>query len=365
MSTRKSREPGSPFEDTPDEAATSAPDTRPAGASAAQPHDTFFREIFSDPAQAAAVLRTILPPRVVAHIDWDTPFEAVHASMVTRDLEQLHGDLLYKIKLVDGRGAFVWVLFEHQSSVQRWMPLRLSRMLQSFLDNWHRRSPGARYLPAILPVVLHHGPRPWRAPTSLLELTDLSEQQRADFAPHLLSLDFVLDDLRTVPDEDIDARPAGPLARLVLGVMKHARSPELLAFYLAHADDIRALLATESGRFGLIMVIRYTEELNPHLDPATLIRHLAPVVGPELEHAMHPYERFLRNEARNEVLEKAVNTGVEKGQRELVLRLLTRRFGALPDAIASRVARASRSELERWSDRILDAASLDDVFASS
>jgi hypothetical protein len=141
----------------------------------------------------------------------------------------------------------------------------------------------------------------------------------------------------------------------VLGIMKHARSPELLAFYLAHADDVRELLATEHGRLGLLIVIRYTERLNPQLDRDTLIRHLAPVVGPELEQTMHPYEQFLRNEE--------FENGVAKGQRELVLRMLTRRFGSLPSAIASRVARASRHEIERWSDRILDAASLDDVFA--
>jgi hypothetical protein len=110
MSTRT---PDDPSDDTPDEVVASVPDTRPDGASAAQPHDTLFRQIFGDPAQAAVVLRSILPPRVVAHIDWDTPLEPVHASMVGQGAEQHHGDLLYKIKLVDGRGAFVWVLFEH------------------------------------------------------------------------------------------------------------------------------------------------------------------------------------------------------------------------------------------------------------
>jgi hypothetical protein len=109
MSTRN---PGDPSEDSPDEAAGGVPDSSPAGASAAQPHDTLFRQIFGDPEQAAVVLRSILPPRVAAHIDWNTPFVAVHASMVGQGSEQLHGDLLYKIKLVDGRGTFVWVLFE-------------------------------------------------------------------------------------------------------------------------------------------------------------------------------------------------------------------------------------------------------------
>jgi predicted transposase YdaD len=370
MSTR---DPDEPDEDPPDEAAASVPDTSPPGTSAAQPHDALFRQIFGDPAQAAAVLRSILPPRVAAHIDWDTPFEPTRASMVGKGAQQRHGDLVFKVKLIDGRGAFVWVLFEHQSTVQRWMALRLSGMVQHFLDDWHRRTPGATHLPAVLPVVLHHGPRPWRAPTSLLELTDLSEQARADLAAHLLSLDFVLDDLRTVPDEAIDARPLGPLARLVLGVMKHGSSPEFLAFYLAHAADVRDLLASEHGRLGLYISISYTERVHPELDRDTLIRHLTPLVGPGLEHTMLTFEQLLRNEAFEKGLDKGreqgredgIKEGVEKGQREFLLDLLTERFGSLSPAVTQRLAQASLQELKRWGCRILNAASLDDVFASS
>ncbi len=245
------------------------------------------------------------------------------------------------------------------------MALRLSGMVQDFLDDWHRRNPRSRYLPAVLPVVLHHGPRPWRAPTSLLELTDLSEQARADLAGHLLSLDFVLDDLRTVPDEVIDARPLDPLPRLILGIMKHYRSPRLLAFYLAHAADVRDLLATEHGRLGLFISIRYTERVNPHLDRDTLIRHLAPLVGPGLEDTMLTFEQLLRKEEFQKGIEKGVEKGVVRGQRELLLDLLTERFGSLPAAVTQRVARASLQDLKRWGSRILTAASLDDVFAAS
>jgi hypothetical protein len=338
MSSKRRDPPGDP----PAEAAV-VPDTSPADASAGQPHDALFRQVFGDPVHAAAVLRSILPPRVTAHIDWDTPFEPVHASMVGTDAEQHHGDLFFKITLLDGRGAFVWVLFEHQSRVHRWMALRVSGMVQDFLDSWHQNHPHSRYLPAVLPVVLHHGPTPWRAPTSLLELTDLSQQARADLARHLLSLDFVLDDLRTVPDEAIDAR--------------HYRSPELLEFYRTHADDVRVLLATEHGRLGLFIAIRYTERVNPYVDRDTLIHHLAPLVGPGLEDSMLTFEQLLRKEEHQK--------GRDDGQRELLLDQLTERFGSLPAAVTRRVARASPPELKRWGRRILTAASLDDVFASS
>jgi hypothetical protein len=47
---------------------------------------------------------------------------------------------------------------------------------------------------------------------------------------------------------------------------------------------------------------------------------------------------------------------------ETVLRLLARRFGALPETIVHRVNAATLAELDRWTDRILDAKTLDDLF---
>jgi hypothetical protein len=73
----------------------------------------------------------------------------------------------------------------------------------------------------------------------------------------------------------------------------------------------------------------------------------------------------VHNEVRKEVFDKGIEEGVEKGQCEFLLGLLTERFGSLPAAVTERVDQASRQALERWGKRILKAASLDDVFASS
>ena len=45
-------------------------------------------------------------------------------------------------------------------------------------------------------------------------------------------------------------------------------------------------------------------------------------------------------------------------------RLLTRRFQQLPTWVEERLGQASREELESWAERVLDAESLDEVFAT-
>jgi hypothetical protein len=56
--------------------------------------------------------------------------------------------------------------------------------------------------------------------------------------------------------------------------------------------------------------------------------------------------------------------GREQGQREMLLEMLRGRFGALPEAVVTRVTAAGTADLKAWSMRLLTAPGLDDVFAA-
>ena len=61
-------------------------------------------------------------------------------------------------------------------------------------------------------------------------------------------------------------------------------------------------------------------------------------------------------------IEQGVRQGRAQGERALLERQLLRRFGTLPPAIGAQLGAAAEAELEVWADRVLDAATLDDVF---
>ena len=54
-----------------------------------------------------------------------------------------------------------------------------------------------------------------------------------------------------------------------------------------------------------------------------------------------------------------------KGQARTLLRQLRRRFGQLTPDVEARVRDADSARLDDWSERILDAHTLDDVFSGS
>ncbi len=61
-------------------------------------------------------------------------------------------------------------------------------------------------------------------------------------------------------------------------------------------------------------------------------------------------------------IEQGMEKGLQQGEARLLLRLLTARFGALPEPIRERVAAADAETLLVWSERVLNATSLDAVF---
>ena len=61
-------------------------------------------------------------------------------------------------------------------------------------------------------------------------------------------------------------------------------------------------------------------------------------------------------------IEKGIEQGIEKGEALVLQKLLTKRFGTLPRALVIAISAASATQIDVWVDRVLDAASLEDVF---
>jgi hypothetical protein len=54
--------------------------------------------------------------------------------------------------------------------------------------------------------------------------------------------------------------------------------------------------------------------------------------------------------------------GKLEGEVTVLCRLMTRRFGPISEATQARLGNATLEQLEQWTDNILEAATLDDVF---
>jgi Domain of unknown function (DUF4351) len=62
-----------------------------------------------------------------------------------------------------------------------------------------------------------------------------------------------------------------------------------------------------------------------------------------------------------EIVTSWMEEGIQQGEQRLVLRLLTRRFGALPNAVQARISALSVEQLEQLGEALLDFSALADL----
>lgn len=234
------------------------------------------------------------------------------------------------------------------------MVLRVLTTAVKMWQRWRRQHPRARHTPMIIPVVVYHGDRPWRAPRDMLDLYALSPAMRAGLGAHLISCRLVIDDLCATADEELRARRMSAYAKLCLFAMARGAAEDFLDRLVGdwHAE-LRAVLVAES-RDRAVLFLRYTLHVNPHADPDTLRERLSPVAGEDAEEVIMS--------AAEKLIQQGIEKGIEKERRALLLQFLEQRFGALPAAITARVSAADVGMLKRWVDRAFEARSLDEVF---
>ena len=61
-------------------------------------------------------------------------------------------------------------------------------------------------------------------------------------------------------------------------------------------------------------------------------------------------------------IERGIERGIENGEALVLPRLLTKRFGTLPGELVVTISTAPAAQIDVWVDRVIDAASLEEVF---
>lgn len=135
-----------------------------------QPHDKLFRAVFSDAREAADLLQASLPDTLRNRFDWTT-LTLVDGTFLDDDLRESQSDLLYRVEYVEtGQPVSLYLLFEHQSSPDRWMRFRLLKYCCRIWEADLRNDPEPAELRPILPVVFYQGSRGWNHSTEFADL---------------------------------------------------------------------------------------------------------------------------------------------------------------------------------------------------
>ena len=179
-----------------------------------QPHDRLFRAVFSDAGEAASLLRAALPDSVRDSFDWAT-LTLLDGTFVDEDLRGSQSDLLYQVQHAGtGQPVSMYLLFEHQSSPDPWMPFRLLRYSCRIWEADRRSDPERSELRPIVPVVFYQGARGWNQSTEFADL--FPEAVRS--LPWIPRFTHELLDQTTLEPEAVAGNVKGRIAQLLMMV---------------------------------------------------------------------------------------------------------------------------------------------------
>jgi hypothetical protein len=240
--------------------------------------------------------------------------------------------------LKSGSPALVYILFEHKSYPDAMVAFQLLRYVIAI---WQRylTDGGGKPLPLIIPMVVYHGAEPWNVPVDFAALFD-PDEALAGIVP---GFRYFLSDLGAQADHEL-SRFA--LLRSGLMALKHATRGSGIV-------SIEAIVTAEIWHDLFCgVVIKYIFRAFRKIDRDEVVRLLT-----RIEEEAGPI--MVSN-----IAQEWIDEGKALGEVRMLTHLLARRFGPLPTEVTARMKDANTEALETWGEKLLDARSLDEVFAS-
>jgi predicted transposase/invertase (TIGR01784 family) len=159
------------------------------------PHDVFFKSIFSDHEAAADFLRYYVPADIASSFDYAS-LQIIKDSFVDQELREHFSDILYQIHLQDGGNVFVYILFEHKSYPD---PLISYQLLRYMVRVWELAQRQGEQLELIFSIVVYHGEAEWRVGRNLHDLIGVP----APFKNYVPDFQYFLCDLSEYDEAEI------------------------------------------------------------------------------------------------------------------------------------------------------------------
>jgi predicted transposase YdaD len=331
-----------------------------------QDHDSSYKFLFSNPELVRDLIIGFIPDDWLHSLDYST-LEKVPGHYVTEDFQQRADDIVWRVK-VGGEWLYLYLLIEFQSSVDKYMALRMmvytGLLYQDLIKRGDVLADGR--LPPILPIVLYNGSQRWTAATEVADLIPAVPGLVEQFKPKLR---YLLIDENAYSDSQLVS-----VNNLVAAVfrLEHPADPQTISDLLTSLNDwlsdrpdlrrmfalwIRATLMRKP-EYGIVL---------PQVDD---LQEINIMLSQRLEEWAHRYraEGVLQGiekgieQGVKQGIEQGIEQGLVKGESKLLRKLLERKFGPLPVNVADRLNNATEVELERWGDAVLTENTLDAIF---
>lgn len=332
------------------------------------PHDKFFKETFGKTEVARDFLNNYLPPEIRNIVNVNT-LEPQKDSFVNEELQEGFSDILFKASINDKEG-YIYFLFEHKSYSSRDAAFQL---LKYIINIWGAKikKEGTNELPVIIPMLIYHGKDNWNSKIRLSEMINgyglLSEQVKK----YIPDYEYILFNISKYSDEEIKGEVQ---LRIILTIFRDIFTKDIRGFQesiIRASEYLSELEDKQTGIEYFEVLMRYIFNARADLterDVGILIDRIENNYPEGSEVVMTLAERF-EEKGIEKGMEKGMEKGLEKGMAtgetnalvKTAIKLLTKKFGILPEEVKMKISKLDNSTLEIIIDGIFEYKGLEDV----
>jgi len=211
------------------------------------PHDKFFKEIFSEKEEATEFIRQILPKELINQLDIDS-LTLDNTSYVDDTLEECFSDLVYNCNFKGKIKLKITLLFEHKSYQASASPIHF-QLMKYMIKIWEQRLSQKEPLTPIIPVVIYHGKNKWKKQSIIDYFSENTKVEIPNELKQFLpSFEYILIDLGTYSDEEIRKNFSLVSLQTSLLLMKKIFEKKLENELYSIFLSFKELLKTDKGK---------------------------------------------------------------------------------------------------------------------
>lgn len=131
-------------------------------------HDYGYKKLFSNKTIFKQLMQTFVKESWVKDIDYENT-KTLDKSFISENYKNTEGDLIIETKL-NNKEFYVYILLEFQSSVDKFMSLRMLNYITNFYMDLLNNNKELNNLPPVFPIMLYNGDDKWTSPVNISEL---------------------------------------------------------------------------------------------------------------------------------------------------------------------------------------------------
>ncbi len=336
-----------------------------------QAHDALITAATDNPERVLDLLHSLLPRKFRQALA-DVPPVALDTQMLSEELQRRRADRVWRLEVKPGYGPrYIHLAAEFQSTVDLEMAWRTKDYADGIHDREASLDEGGRRVPAVVvPIVIYTGRAPWTAKKSFADLANAHSFARLwhnnsryilrDLARMKPNRRAKRGDMRAVWQalvcatlEKIDVEE---VAETILKPMPESSdlAVRLLVYMIQELPCSQRAIREATriawpNRGNEMLGMAEAELVAPH-------RQEAEAIGIAKGEAIGIAKGKAEGRAEGKAEGKA--EGRAEGKAELLLEMLERRFGDIPERVRDLVRSASDEQRDQWSNAFADGHSL-------